>query len=66
MPEPRIYLEYIFKLEEDVSISITDLEQDQVEKMEITTGMLFEAEIDSENKKPIRCPDYILKKIKMA
>lgn len=50
MPEPRIYLEYIFKLEEDGSISIPDLDQCQIEKMEITTGMLFEAEIDSENK----------------
>ena len=50
MTQPRIYLEYIFKLEEDGSISIPDLEQDQIEKMEITTGMLFEADVDSENK----------------
>jgi hypothetical protein len=49
MPEPRIYLEYIFKLEEDGSIVIPDLNQDQIEKMEITEGMLFEAEVDSEN-----------------
>jgi hypothetical protein len=48
MPEPRIYLEYMFKLEEDGSIVIPDLDQDQIEKMEITQGMLFEAEIDSE------------------
>ncbi len=49
MPEPRIYLEYIFKLEEDGSIVIPDLNQEQIEKMEITQGMLFEAEVDSEN-----------------
>ena len=49
MPEPRIYLEYIFKLEEDGSIVIPDLNQDQIEKMEITQGMLFEADVDSEN-----------------
>lgn len=49
MPEPRIYLEYIFKLEEDGSIVIPDLNQDQIKKMEITEGMLFEAEVDSEN-----------------
>ena len=49
MPEPRVYLEYIFKLEEDGSISIHDLEQSQIEKMEINTGMLFKAEVDSEN-----------------
>lgn len=49
MPEPRIYLEYIFKLEEDGSIVIPDLNQEQIEKMEITQGMLFEADVDSEN-----------------
>ena len=50
MPEPRIYLEYIFKLEEDGSIVIPDLDQDQIENMEITQGMLFEADVDLENK----------------
>lgn len=49
MPEPRIYLEYIFKLEEDGSIIIPDLDKNQIEKMEITTGMQFEADVDSEN-----------------
>ncbi len=49
MPEPRIYLEYIFKLEEDGSIVIPDLDKNQIEEMEITQGMLFEAEVDSEN-----------------
>lgn len=49
MPEPRIYLEYIFKLEEDGSIVIPDLNLEQIEKMEITQGMLFEADVDSEN-----------------
>jgi hypothetical protein len=48
MPKPKLYLEYVFRLEEDGSISIPDLDKTEIECMEIDRGMLFEAEIDSE------------------
>jgi hypothetical protein len=48
MPKPKLYLDYVFKLEEDGSVSIPDLDKTEIAFMEIDQGMLFEAEIDSE------------------
>ncbi len=48
MPKPKLYLNYVFKFEEDGPVSIPDLEKTEMAFMEIDQVMLFEAEIDSE------------------
>jgi hypothetical protein len=48
MPKPKWYLDYVFRLEEDGSVYIADLDKTEIACMEIDQGMLFEVEIDSE------------------